>query len=303
MASENPTPDTPEAFQLMKPEDVEMYRVFVERKVEQWHALKPDVILLDDASTVPIALAIKECWKRRYPEEKQPRFIRWNPRNIHTRDNIEEHREDAAKRRDLAKAEYAKWQHPKDLEEAQYWDQRIEYLHNHEQAFLLLPRGTRVLVYDEASQFRKVTKTGDGSKDYREEYPTEPVNACTGGVLNPHIIYGQTPEEKRDLKEKIYMGGSPYGSISVLHDCGVRDIWVDVSQPEDKARKAAYFEQVKDPEPGKGGYLRLFQKMGKHFAAKTPEGIEDSKKFVHDLRLLGRQAAQNLLEKGDASAT
>lgn len=68
-------------------EDARKLGAGIERLVERWHSTKfsngdicpPDYIFLTETSSIPYGFAIKEAWKRMYPNEKRPKFYRIDP--------------------------------------------------------------------------------------------------------------------------------------------------------------------------------------------------------------------------------
>jgi hypothetical protein len=64
-------------YEVMTPEDVESYKEWAKKKIQEWHDnVKPDYILLTETSAVPLGWTLKAAWKEIYPDEETPEFFR-----------------------------------------------------------------------------------------------------------------------------------------------------------------------------------------------------------------------------------
>ncbi len=76
------TATIPEGYEVVETADKEALVEFCGNKLQEWHEIQPDIIVVCDTSAVPIGFIIKKAWKKAYPNEEGPKFYRLDPRQV-----------------------------------------------------------------------------------------------------------------------------------------------------------------------------------------------------------------------------
>lgn len=287
-------------MQLMDIVDVATYRNFLKEKISVWHdEIRPDYIIMTDASSVPIMIAAKAAWKAAYPSEKPPVFLRAEPWEVSSREKGET------------------WY--KDFKDAE---------------FEKLPKDAKILLFDE---WPSSTERRDNPLPYVQDGEQMVGNEWEAslGLLAAYIrdfgfknIWADVglPELKYDAtKGELFYTGHE----SNLWKKNAEKPIPSKSELAIQAMTTEFFGQyrkhlhlkyqnpvsVKDVphERLEGGGLSKsqdeFEKMGLHAGGKTkivpiPKGPlrDESKKFIHDLKLLGKSAGEILKRKLESEA-
>jgi len=159
----------------------------IERKVKQWHELKPAAILITMSSSYGPVVAIKEAWKKAYPHDIIPPFVTVDPRYI--------------KRAGIAKESIEK---PRYKETPQEYDENLyqKVLQKRDEIEKKLgkvlkkdPYSERILVFDETGPPAVDSTDEDSDRGSRKKVIMGPENAKTkssyffGRVGNNSLYY------------------------------------------------------------------------------------------------------------------
>jgi len=325
-------PDAPERgekaeskYRVMTPENVESYKEFAKAKVQLWHdKVNPKYIFLTETSAVPFGWLLKETWKAMYPEEEAPRFYRIE---AHKNENMlfnmlrhfHENKEDwdkeqgrhntfkryiesRIKDKEASVIVYDETERNPELEEGQSWDRsgaslkradnpKADSLRNEalEKARVLLAEfGDMKNLWidqglpDQGGKYGGKIYLGDYVRINPEE--KEEILIKKGGYIKP----GKYFEEIGISAEEYDKQGLPADTNQAFRRAG------DFVEQEEKSGPI-YIKPTRKSKTIKGGNIKIKgEQKFTGFTEKDPELRRRALDYIHDLKLVGSEAGEEL---------
>lgn len=258
---------------IMSPEELDIYSRFIKSKVEGWHKINPDVVLVCESTALPLAFGIKEAFQTAYPD-KTPDFHRFNRYhfNAHRFEN-EVPTYESVGNFDLSKVHFKLLIETSD----EVLRNRIELLQS--------KKDGKIIIFDETPYVSRKYwyKNPDGS-DNTDHSNSEfmgsenPVPVILDGVMEKDV-------ETRWLgkaKDKIFFGNTAPVAIVTAMRLGFKNIWVDLSMPKEyygNMNNEGRFSKI-----SKKGFSGPMHGQDRELAENT----------LHDFKLAGVNAAKSI---------
>jgi Zn-finger nucleic acid-binding protein len=286
-----------EGFLVMREDDVEMYKNWVKKKIEVWHELNPDLVILSDSSAVPIGFALKEAYIKTYGKENSPKFYRFDPKAVRIPHKwVKEGAPPDLSLEDIENDPINISLYKNDAEK------RVYALELQKELKRFVGKGKRVITYDETSRMPGKDPCGD-----------KIIQMIVNGV--------RIRDERRDdiplsllvsKSQKNWDGKGPdcywgqgniglHALVSAVLNKG--DVWLDSGEPNKLSkypnaqwkdiRDCKYYHQINGFDESR--YENPISK--RKGPKKDPQKKESAMKFIHDLKLLGQQAAEEILKE------
>lgn len=285
-----------EGFLVMREEDVEMYKNWVKKKIEVWHELNPDLVILSGSSAVPIGFALKEAYIKAYGKENSPKFYRFDPKtNRIPHKWVKEGAPQDLSLEDIENDPINISLYNKDDERKKIFALKLQ-----KELKRFVGKGKRVITYDETSRMPGKDPHGDkiiqmfanGARLRDEQRDDIPLSDLDGRIQKN---WGGKGDEYHWGQGNIGL----HALVSAVLNKG--DVWIDSGEPNrpSKYPDTPWIDNLDQSYHAQINYDPIYENpvLKLKGPKKDPQEKERAMKFIHDLKLLGQQAAEEILKE------